>query len=121
VVWERDGSVHELKVVVKQGSGLELTDPKIINDAGMIALEGFLSNGDSHCVVLIPCEPGEEGCVDSRERTTSEARHSSAAITNSPLASARGQVTSRGNISAWRARMGLQFHLPGPGLATEKN
>src|SRR4029077_19992359 len=41
VVWETDGTIHDLNALVKQGSGLELTDPKIINDAGAIVLEGF--------------------------------------------------------------------------------
>lgn len=56
VVWKRDGTVHELSTLVKHGSGIELMDPKIINDAGDIVLEGVLASGEQHSVVLIPCD-----------------------------------------------------------------
>jgi probable HAF family extracellular repeat protein len=61
VIWETDGTVHDLNALVQQGSGLVLTDPKIINDAGAIVVEGFLSNGDQHSVVLIACSEDDAG------------------------------------------------------------
>ncbi len=64
VLWER-GEIFDLNVFVPPGSELQLTDPKMINDAGKIVLSGILSNGDVHSVLLVPCEEGEEGCVDN--------------------------------------------------------
>lgn len=118
VVWEKNGAVHDLNALVEQGSGLELTDPKIINDAGEIVLEGFLSNGDAHSVVLIPCETGEEGCVDSNEAATTAVPHSSAAIRNSPSTTGQTRPTPSENVAAWRARMARRYRIPAPGVAT---
>jgi probable HAF family extracellular repeat protein len=77
VIWETDGTVHDLNALVQQGSGLVLTDPKIINDAGAIVVEGFLSNGDQHSVVLIPCSEDDtdsEGCQFDAAKTSVKAQ-----------------------------------------------
>jgi hypothetical protein len=52
----RKGLGNRSRDLVKPGSGLQLTEPKIINDAGGIVLVGLLPNGDVHSVVHIPCE-----------------------------------------------------------------
>jgi probable HAF family extracellular repeat protein len=62
VMWEKGGPALDLNNLVKPGAGLQLTEPKIINDAGEIVLVGLLPNGDVHSVVLIPCDEGEESC-----------------------------------------------------------
>jgi probable HAF family extracellular repeat protein len=120
VLWEKDGTVHDLNALVKQGSGIALTDPKIINDAGDIVLEGFLSNGDQHSVVLIPCERGEEGCVDSNETATSATPHA-AAISNRQSTVAQTRLTTNANVAAWRARMVPRYRIPLPGVATAEH
>jgi probable HAF family extracellular repeat protein len=102
VLWD-DGQIIDLNVFVPPGSGLLLTDPKIINDAGKIVLAGLLSNGDVHSVVLIPCEPSEEDCIDSAEVATSAAlsgtaplalAHPAATQTNLTPAEIRDRVRS---------------------------
>jgi len=121
VIWESDGTVHDLNALVQPGSGLELTDPKIINDAGAIVLEGFLSNGDQHSVVLIPCETGEEGCVDINESATIAAPHSSATVSNRLSTVAQTRLTPSANVAAWRTRMARRYRIPIPGVATAEH
>ena len=121
VVWETDGTIHDLNALVKQGSGLELTDPKIINDAGAIVLEGFLSNGDQHSVVLIPCDADEEGSVDTKEDAATAAPRNSAATDNGPSASSQAHPNSHATVPPWRAEMHRRFRVPTSGLAMPKN
>jgi probable HAF family extracellular repeat protein len=121
VVWETDGTIHDLNALVKQGSGLELTDPKIINDAGAIVLEGFLSNGDQHSVVLIPCDADEEGSVDTKEDAATAAPRNSAATDNGPSASSQAHPNSHATVAPWRAEMHRRFRVPTSGLAMPKN
>ena len=117
VLWERDRTIHDLNVLVKQGSGLELTDPKIINDAGAIVLEGFLSNGDQHSVVLIPCDADEEGCMDSAEAARLAAPRASAPTLNRAgvVASPQQRLTPRSGFAAWRAQVLRRYLNPGLG------
>jgi len=117
VIWESDGTVHDLNALVQPGSGLELTDPKIINDAGAIVLEGLLSNGDQHSVVLIPCEAGEEGCMDSAEAARLAAPRTSAPTLNRAgmVTSPQQRLTPRSSFGAWRAHMLRRYLIPGLG------
>jgi hypothetical protein len=102
---------------VKQGSGLELTDPKIINDAGDIVLEGLLSNGDAHSVVLIPCDADEEGYMDSAEAARLATPRASAPTLNRAgvVASPQQRLTPRSGFAAWRAQMLRRYIIPGLG------
>ena len=107
-VWERDGTAHDLNALVNPGSALLLTDPKIFNDAGDIVLEGLLSNGDHHSVVLIPCDenhPNVEGCdYDPVDPAT---------LKNAPAATLlQHPLTPRENVAAWRARLAPKYHIP---------
>lgn len=105
VLWEPGGPALDLNALVNPGSGLLLTDPKIINDAGNIVLEGLLSNGDAHSVVLLPCDEGQQDCVDIAEATAAAPAKISAAISTGPSTSAAARLTPHGNMAAWRARM----------------
>jgi probable HAF family extracellular repeat protein len=107
-VWERDGTVHDLNALVKQGSGLELTDPKIINDADDIVLEGLLSNGDAHSVVLIPCDekhPGIEGCEFDPVEASTEAQVRPAQITRAPAAASATKLSPAEMMTRFRTAM----------------
>ena len=66
-LWEEDGPMVDLNSFVPPGSNLTLTVATLISDRGEIAAQGVLSNGDTHAILLIPCdeEHGErEGCED---------------------------------------------------------
>jgi probable HAF family extracellular repeat protein len=78
-LWE-SGQLIDLNVFVPPGSALQLNEAKFINDAGRITGAAFLPNGDQHAFVLIPCEAGEEGCVDTAEATTSAAPRNTASL-----------------------------------------
>lgn len=119
VLWQPGGPALDLNALVNPGSGLLLTDPKIINDAGAIVLEGFLANGDSHSVVLLPCDEGEQGCADIAEAPTAVAPNISTAISSAPSTSAHARLTPRTNVAAWRARMMGPYRMRG--LAATKN
>jgi probable HAF family extracellular repeat protein len=63
-LWE-NGSIVDLLSLVPSGSGMVFKVPASINDRGEIALQGILSNGDLHAILLIPCDEdhlGIEGC-----------------------------------------------------------
>jgi len=63
-LWE-DGGIVDLNTLVPPGSDLELAAALDINDRGEIAGNAFLSNGDTHAFLLIPCDkhhPGVGGC-----------------------------------------------------------
>jgi len=64
-LWEKGGPMVDLNALVAPGSDLTVTYAFFINDRGEIAAQGSLSNGDTHGVLLIPCDddhPGVEGC-----------------------------------------------------------
>ena len=71
-LWQ-DGHMIDLNVFVPSGSGLSLPDVETINDRGEMFGSAALPNGDMHAFLLIPCEEGEEGCVDSAEAPTTAA------------------------------------------------
>ncbi len=63
-LWE-NGSLFDLNILIPPGSGLQLTEALYINDRGEIAGVGVLPNGDSHAVLLVPCDGDHadvEGC-----------------------------------------------------------
>ena len=64
-LWEHGGPIVDLNKLILPGSGLTVTGGNIINDHGEIAAEGMLPNGDTHSILLIPCDenhPDIEGC-----------------------------------------------------------
>lgn len=68
-LWQ-DGHMIDLNVFVPPTSNLSLPDVETINDRGEIFGSAVLPNGDTHAFLLVPCEAGEEGCVDSAEAPT---------------------------------------------------
>jgi len=75
-LWE-NGSIVDLLSLVPPGSGMQFKVPASINDRGEIAVQGILSNGDYHAILLIPCDEnhsGVEGCdYDLVDATTAAA------------------------------------------------
>lgn len=63
-LWE-NGSMVDLLSLIPPGSGMQFRVADSINDRGEIAVQGILSNGDYHAILLIPCDENHsdvEGC-----------------------------------------------------------
>ena len=90
-LWEAGGPIMDLNTLVSPSSGVTITSALEINDRGEIAASGFLSNGDVHALLLIPCDedhPRVEGCDYNTVEALSEAPVRSAQITPAPAAAA---------------------------------
>ena len=61
-LWEHGGPMVDLNSFVPASSNLTLTVATLINDRGEIAVQGVLPDGDTHAVLLIPCEGDDDGC-----------------------------------------------------------
>jgi probable HAF family extracellular repeat protein len=64
-LWEQGGPMIDLNTFVPASSDLTLTEATLINDRGEIAVQGVLPNGDTHAVLLVPCDEeygDREGC-----------------------------------------------------------
>ena len=69
-IWEDGGPMIDLNTFVPPGSDLTLTLATFINEHGVIAGNGVLSNGDTHAFVLIPCRNDDSDCGDSAASVT---------------------------------------------------
>lgn len=64
-VWEHSGPIKDLNSLVVTGTPISVISATDINDRGEIAGIGALPNGDTHAIVLIPCDerhPNLAGC-----------------------------------------------------------
>jgi probable HAF family extracellular repeat protein len=64
-LWERGGPMLDLNALVISNSGVQLVNAFDINSRGEISAIGVLPNGDSHAIMLMPCDedhPDVEGC-----------------------------------------------------------
>jgi probable HAF family extracellular repeat protein len=64
-LWEDGGPMVDLSTLIPPNPDLQLDHALYINDRGEIAARGTFSNGDTHSLVLIPCDEnhtGVEGC-----------------------------------------------------------
>jgi probable HAF family extracellular repeat protein len=112
-LWEDGGPMLDLNTLVAPGSGIQLVWAKDIDDRGQIAGLGILPNGDTHVIVLIPCQEGDK-CEDHAVSKPAITRN------NPPLASKLAtspqlRLTPSEMIAAWRARLAHQYHIPGLG------
>ena len=63
-LWE-NGSIVNLNRLIPPGSEFHVYEASFIDDRGEIGAFGSLANGDTHALLLIPCDedhPGVEGC-----------------------------------------------------------
>jgi len=113
-LWENGGPMVDLNTLVPSGSGLTLTEATFINDRGEIAAQGVLPNGDTHTVLLIPCDDGHhevEGCdysmvdVANVQSSASETRH---LTVTQQTASSPAQT-----VNSFRNRFTQRYRLPG--------
>jgi probable HAF family extracellular repeat protein len=81
-LWENGGPMVDLNTLVVPVSDVQLSTAFDINDRGEIAAPGLLPNGDTHAVLLIPCDenhPDVEGCDYSLVEGSTTAASSTAA------------------------------------------
>jgi probable HAF family extracellular repeat protein len=89
-LWESNGPIVDLNILVLHGSGFIVREADFINDRGEIAGRAVLPNGHVHAVLLIPCDenhPDVEGCDYDTVDTETAARLNPAQITHAPAAS----------------------------------
>ncbi|MGO9084010.1 MAG: hypothetical protein ACLQBK_02195 [Candidatus Sulfotelmatobacter sp.] len=63
-LWEH-GSMVDLNTLIPASSGFYLWAAEFVSDGGKIATLGLVPSGDTHVVLLIPCDenhPGIDGC-----------------------------------------------------------
>jgi probable HAF family extracellular repeat protein len=111
-LWENGGPMIDLNTFVPPGSGLTLTAATYINNPGEIAVQAVLPNGDTHAVLLIPCDENHDdtkGCEDG-ESATAVTQSSRAAFTENPTAS----------MAAIRARLAHRYPYRGFGTYQPK-
>jgi len=109
VLWEKGGPALDLNRLVNPGSGLQLTEPKIINDRGEIVAVGLLPNGDVHSIVLIPCDEnhGDSECEDDGGATVVATQRISAPATQ-PADATQGRLTPE-MLAALRVRFARRY------------
>jgi probable HAF family extracellular repeat protein len=99
-LWEDGGPIIDLNTFVPASSNLTLTLATLINDRGEIAVQGVFPNGDTHAILLIPCDE-EHGDLDGCEDESVGA----GLVRQAPAS--RPRIPS---LPAWQ-RMS-RFHLP---------
>jgi probable HAF family extracellular repeat protein len=60
-LWEEGGSMVDLNTLVLFASGIHINGVITINDRGEIAVSALDANGNSHAVMLIPCDENHTG------------------------------------------------------------
>ena len=108
-LWEK-GSIVDLNTLVSPNSQFYLYWAGFIDDRGEIGAFGALPNGDSHAVLLVPCDENQantEGCEGHTEDATE----------------VQGETNRRPNVVLpenvrlmLQRRMGPIHHLPGFGV-----
>ena len=93
---ENGEPILDVNTLIVPASDLNVVDAFNINERGEIAAHGNLSNGDSHAVLLIPCDenhPDVEGCDYEPVEAVTESPSSSAPIASAPKAVVQGSLT----------------------------
>ncbi len=103
-LWEK-GSIVDLNTLIPSSSPFHLYTASFIGDGGVIAAFGLLPNGDSHALLLIPCDqnhPGLEDCDDSLADVATAASRPAPVVPN---------VSSR-PLPPFGMRQGHRPHFP---------
>ena len=93
-LWEKEGPIVTLQSLVVPGSDItHVTGASFINDRGEIFAGGTLANGNTHDILLIPCDEnhaGIEGCdYASVEATSGTAMSAEQKLADEPARSRR--------------------------------
>jgi probable HAF family extracellular repeat protein len=104
VLWENGNPAVDLNTLIPQGSGLQLTEARNINDRGEIAVSGVTPAGNIRAALLIPCDEHHPG-VEGRDYSMVEAS------TAMPEARPVVSDTARPALPPLLRRMS-RFHIP---------
>jgi probable HAF family extracellular repeat protein len=105
-LWEAGGPIMDLNTLVSPSSGVTITSALEINDRGEIAASGFLSNGDVHALLLIPCDedhPRVEGCDYDDVEAVAESQVRSTPITQEPAAATTAKLSRAEMMARFRS------------------
>jgi probable HAF family extracellular repeat protein len=111
-LWEHGGPLVDLENLVLPGSGLTVIAGNLINDEGEIAGRGMLPNGDTHAILLIPCDDNHaevEGCDYDLMDTSAEASKNPASVVRRSMTTAP-RTHQFGRIPGHR--LGPLSHIP---------
>ena len=118
VLWNDGGAPINLNILVAPASNINVTFPVNINDRGEIVAHAVLPNGDTHAVVLIPCDenhPDVAGCNYEPVEAVTVAPVRSAQIKSAPAAASTAKLSSTEAMTRQRARMaGRNHHFATP-------
>jgi probable HAF family extracellular repeat protein len=123
-LWEDGGPMVDLSTLIPPNPDLQLDHAFYINDRGEIAARGTFSNGDTHSLLLIPCDenhPGVEGCdysiVDAATLQQSATPSTEHPATGTP----HGRMPA-GMLNRFRSRLGQRTPVSGnvPAPAAEQ-
>jgi len=109
-MWE-GGSVVNLNVLISQASAFHLFFTAFINDQGEIGAFGSLPNGDTHAVLLIPCDENHPGIGDCDYDLVEEgSTQTLPATTNPKLSAGSGSMMPSLHrwIMPWNRALGVQ-------------
>jgi len=110
LMWE-GGSVVNLNVLISQASAFHLFFTAFINDQGEIGAFGSLPNGDTHAVLLIPCDENHPGIGDCDYDLVEEgSTQTLPATTNPKLSAGSGSMMPSLHrwIMPWNRALGVQ-------------
>ena len=112
-LWEQ-GSMVDLNTLISPNSPFHLYWAGFIDDDGEIGAFGILPDGNSHAVLLIPCDenhPGLEGCDYSLVEVPAAVNQTAPAVQNA----------SRRSLPPSLLRRMSRYHSPAAHLAQETN
>jgi probable HAF family extracellular repeat protein len=113
-LWEDAGPMVDLNALVSSNSGIQVQTVSTINNRGDIAANGMDANGNSHALLLIPCDQnhaGIEGCDYSLVDADAAARENPVSGIQKPATTAP-RTNDFGRMPGHR--LGPLSHIPIP-------
>jgi probable HAF family extracellular repeat protein len=101
-LWEHGGPMVDLNSFVPASSNVTLTVATLINDRGEIAAQGVLPNGDTHAILLIPCDEAQ------RDSNGCEEEGANAGVLRQAPQSRRRSAAAR-RLPAWQRMSSFRF------------
>ena len=106
-IWEKGGPMVDLNALVCPASDIELIDPYYITDSGQIAVQGVVSNGNRHAVLLVP----DGDCDDACESRIAASQNNAAPASHS--ATTQENESRVGTVNQLRNRLGKRYPVSG--------